>query len=84
MVGLAGCGKTQIIKGLLNELTNNSEEYIQQIINFNFYTDANLLQMIMEQFLEKKAGKTFAPIGKYKLLYFVDDMNMPARDPYDT
>jgi dynein heavy chain len=84
LVGLAGCGKTQIIKGLLNELTNNSEEYIQQIINFNFYTDANLLQMIMEQFLEKKAGKTFAPIGKYKLLYFVDDMNMPARDPYDT
>jgi dynein heavy chain len=40
--------------------------------------------MIMEQQLEKKAGKTFAPIGKYKLIYFVDDMNMPARDPYDT
>jgi len=65
-------------------MTNNSEEYMQQIINFNFYTDANLLQMIMEQFLEKKAGKTFAPLGKFKLLYFVDDMNMPARDPYDT
>jgi len=40
--------------------------------------------MIMEQFLEKKAGINFAPIGKYKMLYFVDDMNMPARDPYDT
>jgi len=38
----------------------------------------------MEQSLEKKAGKTFAPIGKFKLIYFVDDMNMPARDPYDT
>lgn len=81
---MAGCGKTQIIKGLLNELTDNSEEYMQQIINFNYYTDANLLQMIMEQGLEKKAGKTFAPVGKFKLLYFVDDMNMPARDPYDT
>jgi len=34
--------------------------------------------------LEKKAGRTFAPIGKYKLIYFIDDMNMPARDPYDT
>jgi len=84
LVGLAGCGKTQIIKGLLNELVGASDEYMQQIINFNFYTDANLLQMIMEQLLEKKAGKTFAPLGKYKLLYFVDDMNMPARDPYDT
>jgi dynein heavy chain len=40
--------------------------------------------MIMEQFLEKKAGTTFAPIGKFKMLYFVDDMNMPERDPYDT
>ena len=84
LVGLAGCGKTQIIKGLLNDLVGKSDEYIQQIINFNFYTDANLLQMILEQQLEKKAGRTFAPIGKYKLIYFVDDMNMPARDPYDT
>jgi dynein heavy chain len=46
----------------------------------NYYTDANLLQMNMEQLLEKKAGKTFAPMGKYKLIYFVDDMNMPAKD----
>jgi dynein heavy chain len=50
----------------------------------NYYTDANLLQMNLEQMLEKKAGKTFAPVGKYKLIYFIDDMNMPARDPYDT
>lgn len=84
LVGLAGCGKTQIIKGLLNEMTSTGEEYLQQIINFNYYTDANLLQMNLEQMLEKKAGKTFAPLGKYKLIWFVDDMNMPARDPYDT
>ena len=50
----------------------------------NYYTDANLLQMNLEQILEKKAGKTYAPVGKYKLIYFIDDMNMPARDPYDT
>jgi len=85
LVGLAGCGKTQIIKGLLNELTDTpNSDYLQQIVNFNFYTDANLLQMNLEQLLEKKAGKTFAPVGKYKLIYFVDDMNMPMRDPYDT
>jgi len=84
LVGLAGCGKTQIIKGLLNDLCSHTDEYLQQIVNFNFYTDANLLQMNLEQLLEKKAGKTFAPFGKYKLIYFVDDMNMPARDPYDT
>ena len=44
LVGQAGCGKTQIIKGLINELTSKGDEYISQIVNFNFYTDANLLQ----------------------------------------
>jgi dynein heavy chain len=29
LVGLAGCGKTQIIKGLLNELINAGDEYMQ-------------------------------------------------------
>jgi dynein heavy chain len=84
LVGAAGCGKTQIIKGLLNELTTTTDDYLQQIVNMNYYTDANLLQMNLEQMLEKKAGKTYAPVGKYKLIYFIDDMNMPARDPYDT
>jgi dynein heavy chain len=29
LVGLAGCGKTQIIKGLLNELTSTGDDYLQ-------------------------------------------------------
>lgn len=46
--GLAGFGKTQIIKGLLNELCDApNSDYIQQIVNFNFYTTANLLQLIL-------------------------------------
>lgn len=50
LAGLAGFGKTQIIKGLLNELCMKADsEYIQQIVNFNFYTTANLLQLILEQ-----------------------------------
>jgi len=34
----------------------------------------------------KKQGKTFKPLagGDVILLYFVDDLNMPATDPYDT
>ena len=38
----------------------------------------------MEQMLEKKAGKTFAPKGKAKLIYFVDDLNMSKLGEYDT
>jgi shikimate kinase len=43
LVGNAGCGKTQISKGLLNDLTTTTDQYIQQIVNFNYYTDSMLL-----------------------------------------
>jgi dynein heavy chain len=84
LVGKAGCGKTQVCKGMLVDLATNTDSYIYQIVNFNFYTDSALLQGILEQQLEKKAGVNYAPIGKYKLIYFVDDLNMPQLDPYDT
>ena len=55
------------------------------IINFNYYSDANLLQGIMEQPpIEKKTGKQFGPPGKVKLIYFIDDLNMSMLDPYLT
>ena len=38
----------------------------------------------MEQNLEKRAGKTFSPPGKAKLIYFIDDLNMPKLDDYNT
>ena len=43
LVGNAGCGKTQIAKGLLKTLSMNTEAYQYQIINFNYYTDSELL-----------------------------------------
>jgi dynein heavy chain len=84
LVGQAGCGKTQIIKGMLNDLVQASDDYLQQIINFNYYTDANLLQMVLQQQVEKKAGSRYGPPGKYKLVYFLDDLNMPCPDAFDT
>ena len=39
---------------------------------------------VMEKPLEKKAGRNFGPPGSKKLIYFIDDMNMPAVDTYGT
>ena len=36
-----------------------------------------MLQGVMEKPLEKKAGRNFGPPGSKKLIYFIDDMNMP-------
>merc|ERR1719482_1552234 len=82
LIGLAGCGKTQTCNGLLKNL--DPEVFCHHAINFNFYTDFNLLMTMMDIPLEKKAGRLFAPPGKLKLIYFIDDMNMPALDTYNT
>merc|ERR1719482_630398 len=82
LIGLAGCGKTQTCNGLLKNM--DPEVFCSHAINFNFYTDFNLLMTMMDIPLEKKAGRLFAPPGKLKLIYFIDDMNMPALDTYNT
>ena len=83
LIGNAGCGKTQLCKGILSKL--DPEQFCNMIINFNFYTDSSLLQVIMEQPpIEKKTGKQFAPPGKMRLIYFIDDLNMPRLDEYNT
>lgn len=82
LVGLAGCGKTQLCSGLLKRL--DPAVFATHKINMNYYTDSKLLQTMMESPLEKKAGKLYAPPGKLQLIYLVDDLNMPALDKYNT
>lgn len=43
-----------------------------------------LVSGILEKPLEKKAGRNYGPGGNKKLVYFIDDMNMPAVDSYGT
>jgi dynein heavy chain len=38
----------------------------------------------METPLDKKAGKLYALPGKLQMIYFIDDLNMPALEPYNT
>jgi dynein heavy chain len=81
LVGNAGCGKTVLINDKLSSL---DEETLVTMIPFNFYTTSLMLQQVMEKPLEKKAGRNFGPPGTKKLIYFIDDMNMPVVDTYGT
>ena len=45
---------------------------------------SGLCLQVMEKPLEKKAGKKYGPPGTKKLVYFIDDMNMPEVDTYGT
>lgn len=74
LIGNAGLGKTVIINDKLSLL---GEDYAISNVPFNFYTTSEMLQRVLEKPLEKKAGRNFGPSGNKKLIYFVDDMNMP-------
>ena len=43
-----------------------------------------LVLQVLEAPLEKKAGINYGPPGTKHLVYFVDDLNMPKLDPYET
>jgi len=61
LVGNAGCGKTQITKGLLNDMTLNSDDYLQQTINFNYYTDSTLLQSQLNRCWKRRLVRLTLP-----------------------
>ena len=47
-------------------------------------TEAVDTQFMLESPLEKKTGSIFGPPGTKRLIYFVDDLNMPTPDKYGT
>ena len=81
LIGSAGCGKTVLINEKLAQLDEN---YLVANVPFNYYYTAEMLQKILEKPLEKKAGKNYGPPGNKKLVYFIDDINMPEVDLYGT
>ena len=74
LVGNAGCGKTVLIN---DKLASLNEDWLAVSVPFNFYTTSEMLQSILEKPLEKKAGRNYGPPGSKKIVYFIDDMNMP-------
>eukprot|EP00920_Eleutheroschizon_duboscqi_P039165 GHVT01094256.1.p1 GENE.GHVT01094256.1~~GHVT01094256.1.p1 ORF type:complete len:114 (+),score=8.42 GHVT01094256.1:750-1091(+) len=74
LVGNAGTGKT-VLMG--DKMLGLPEDYMVINVPFNFYTSSEMLQRILEKPLERKAGRNFGPPGTKRLIYFIDDMNMP-------
>ena len=81
-VGNTGTGKTAIMQNKLTSM--DPEEKVFSTISMNSFTEAWDLQTTLEAPLEKKSGMRFGPPGAKSLVYFIDDMNMPNKDKYDT
>ena len=64
--------------------TGLPEDVLSLSIAFNYFTEVGSFQRILESPLEKKAGVKYGPPGTKRLIYFIDDLNMPKLDAYDT
>ncbi|XP_061866833.1 dynein axonemal heavy chain 17 isoform X5 [Colius striatus] len=82
LVGNTGTGKSVLMRDKLEALS--TDEYLVQSVPFNFYTTSAMLQAVLEKPLEKKSGRNYGPPGTKRLIYFIDDMNMPEVDKYGT
>uniref|UniRef100_A0A4X2LC28 AAA+ ATPase domain-containing protein n=1 Tax=Vombatus ursinus TaxID=29139 RepID=A0A4X2LC28_VOMUR len=82
LVGNAGTGKSVLVGAKLSSL--DADEYMVKNVPFNYYTTSAMLQAVLEKPLDKKAGRNYGPPGTKKLIYFIDDMNMPEVDAYGT
>eukprot|EP01012_Entosiphon_sulcatum_P032728 TRINITY_DN4157_c0_g3_i1.p1 TRINITY_DN4157_c0_g3~~TRINITY_DN4157_c0_g3_i1.p1 ORF type:complete len:4135 (-),score=940.22 TRINITY_DN4157_c0_g3_i1:62-12466(-) len=84
--GPTGVGKSQVIQNFLFEAlrTDSPEsEYGSFDGTFSAQTSSHNLQERMETKLhKKKANLLGAPTGKKRVLFFIDDINMPALEEY--
>ncbi|XP_052771287.1 dynein axonemal heavy chain 2-like isoform X2 [Mya arenaria] len=80
LVGPVGTGKTSVAENTLSKLDPKS--YSVLTVNMSAQTTSNNVQDIIESRVEKRTKGVYVPIGGKKLLTFLDDFNMPAKDTF--
>ncbi|EFJ52606.1 dynein heavy chain 7 [Volvox carteri f. nagariensis] len=79
--GVTGVGKSVITVAALEDIRER-KNVVPFTINFSAQTQAIDTQLLIESKLEKKRKTRYgAPVNK-RIVFFVDDVNMPAREKY--
>jgi dynein heavy chain len=77
-IGSSGTGKTVVLLDFLKK--NQNENMKSEGMMFNSYTTAPDVQYNIEAKIDKKTKNIYGLPGGQILVYFVDDLNMPAGD----
>ncbi|XP_037928394.1 dynein heavy chain 2, axonemal [Teleopsis dalmanni] len=80
LVGNVGTGKTSTAVSVMDSC--DKTRYTVLSINISAQTTAAGLQESIENRTEKRTKTYFVPIGGKKMVCFMDDFNMPAKDTY--
>jgi dynein heavy chain, axonemal len=80
----SGSGKTSVINQYLNSLDKDTHGFLSATINMSYYTDSNRLQQELELPIDKRSGRRYGPPASKRLIFFIDDMNLPYIETYGT
>jgi dynein heavy chain len=80
----SGSGKTSIINQYLNSLDKDADGFLTAAINMSYYTDSKRLQQEIELPIDKRSGRRYGPPASKRLIFFIDDMNLPYVETYGT
>lgn len=80
ITGETGVGKSVITSNYL--VNADPENYVAAFINFSGKTTSKNLKDAFESKLEKKRKTLLGPPGGKKMIFFIDDVNMPQYDEY--
>jgi dynein heavy chain len=82
LVGLAGSGKTEVVTQTLSKLDRN--KYLTNEITANYYMEHLEIQREIEGAIDKRSGRIFGPAPGKRMVYFVDDFNLPFIEDFGT
>ena len=80
----SGSGKTSVINQYINGLDKDADGILTNVINMSYFTDSARLQEELELPIDKRSGRRYGPPASKKLIFFVDDLNLPYIETYGT
>ncbi|KAJ3144485.1 Dynein heavy chain 10, axonemal [Geranomyces variabilis] len=82
-VGEVGTSKTVTVQKFLRQGLPADKNFILNI-NFSSRTSSLDVQKNLEANVEKRTKDTYGPAAGKRMIVFIDDLNMPAKDTYGT
>ncbi|CAN0503682.1 unnamed protein product, partial [Ectocarpus sp. 8 AP-2014] len=80
-MGDTGVGKSVVMEKYL-EKAANTDDFVAYTMKYSAQTKPTNLKDMFETKLEKKRKTLFGPPSGKKMLFFIDDLNMPALEVY--